>query len=387
MDSFLAIFLILLLGYLLGSVKIKGLSLGTSGILLVALVFGHFGVEIPSVVRNFGLAIFVGSVGMIAGPVFFRNFKKKVYAFLTLGVMIVVVGGLVTVALGKLLNVSFDLSIGIYTGALTSTPGLAAATEATASVLAAKGIEAKSLASVGYGIAYPFGVVGVVLFVQLYPKLVGCNVPAEVEKLRESLHGKNFGDAEEGVEDSGKTYLHLEPFGMLPMALTIVFGILLGQVKFPLPGGMSFSLGTAGGPLFIGLIVGHFGIGPVSITAPTGTVKVMRELGLCLFLLGAGTDAGQGFVEVLMAQGIKLFIFGIVVTLVPMILACLAARLMKLDTLTTLGSVCGGMTSTPALGALISSCGTEDVAASYAATYPFALICVVLGAQILAILW
>ena len=73
MDSFLAIFLILLLGYLLGSVKIKGLSLGTSGILLVALVFGHFGVEIPSVVRNFGLAIFVGSVGMIAGPVFFRN--------------------------------------------------------------------------------------------------------------------------------------------------------------------------------------------------------------------------------------------------------------------------------------------------------------------------
>lgn len=388
MDSFLAIFLILLLGYLLGSVKIKGLSLGTSGILLVALVFGHFGVEIPAVVRNFGLAIFVGSVGMIAGPVFFRNFKKKVYAFLTLGVMIVVVGGLVTVGLGKLLNVSFDLSIGIYTGALTSTPGLAAATEATSSVLAAKGMEANSLASVGYGIAYPFGVVGVVLFVQLYPKLVGCNVKAEVEKLRQSLHGKEIGNAEEGVEQTGKKYLSLEPFGMLPMALTIVFGILLGTVKFPLPGGMSFSLGTAGGPLFIGLIVGHFGhIGPVSITAPNSTVKVMRELGLCLFLLGAGTDAGKGFVEVLMQQGIKLFLFGIVVTLIPMILACLVARLMRLDTLTTLGSVCGGMTSTPALGALISSCGTEDVAASYAATYPFALICVVLGAQILAILW
>ena len=240
----------------------------------------------------------------------------------------------------------------------------------------------------GYGIAYPFGVVGVVLFVQLYPKLVGCHVQEEVQKLRESLHGKDFGDAEEGVEDASKKYLHLEPFGMLPMALTIVFGILLGQVKFPLPGGMSFSLGTAGGPLFIGLIVGHFGhIGPISITAPTSTVKVMRELGLCLFLLGAGTDAGQGFVEVLMAQGIKLFVFGIIVTLVPMILACLVARFMRLDTLTTLGSVCGGMTSTPALGALISSCGTEDVAASYAATYPFALICVVLGAQILAILW
>ena len=76
------------------------------------------------------------------------------------------------------------------------------------------------------------------------------------------------------------------------------------------------------------------------------------------------------------------------ITLAPMLLACLLAKLaFKLDTLTTLGSVCGGMTSTPALGALISMCGSEDVAASYAATYPFALVCMVLGAQFMAILW
>ena len=76
MNNLMAIFLILLLGYLLGSISIKGLSLGTSGILLVALVFGHFGVVVPAVIKNFGLAIFVGSVGMIAGPVFFRNFRS-----------------------------------------------------------------------------------------------------------------------------------------------------------------------------------------------------------------------------------------------------------------------------------------------------------------------
>lgn len=388
MNNLMAIFLILLLGYLLGSISIKGLSLGTSGILLVALVFGHFGVVVPAVIKNFGLAIFVGSVGMIAGPVFFRNFKKKVYAFLTLGVLIVIVGGAVTMLAGKLMGVSFDLSIGIFTGALTSTPGLAAATEATTAVLAARGSEASSLASVGYGIAYPFGVVGVVLFVQLYPKLVRCDMKAEVEKLHESLHGREGGGTDEGAESPDKKYIQLEPFGLLPIALTIVLGILLGSVKFPLPGGMSFALGTAGGPLFVGLIVGHFGhIGKVSITAPSSTVKVMRELGLCMFLLGAGTEAGKGFVEVLMAQGVKLFLLGIIVTLVPMILACVAAKLIRLDTLTTLGSVCGGMTSTPALGALISSCGTEDVAASYAATYPFALICVVLGSQIMALIW
>ena len=227
-----------------------------------------------------------------------------------------------------------------------------------------------------------------VLFVQLYPKLVRCNVQEEAKRLSESLRGRELAEAENGEAQSEKKYISLEPFGLLPLGLTVVLGILLGSVKFPLPGGMSFSLGTAGGPLFIGLLIGHFGhFGPVSVTAPSSTLKVMRELGLCLFLLGAGTEAGQGFVAVLMEQGVKLFLFGIAVTLVPMILACLAARLMKLDTLTTLGSVCGGMTSTPALGALVSSCGTDDVAASYAATYPFALICVVLGSQIMALLW
>ena len=71
-----------------------------------------------------------------------------------------------------------------------------------------------------------------------------------------------------------------------------------------------------------------------------------------------------------------------------MVLACLVAKLLlKLDTLSTLGSVCGGMTSTPALGALISLCKSEDVAASYAATYPFALLLVVISSQVMAILW
>lgn len=388
MDSLLAIFLIAVIGYLLGAVKIKGLSLGTSGVLIVALVFGHFGVEIPAVVRNFGLVLFVGAVGMIAGPVFFRNFKKKVYAFLIMGVLIVVVGALSTVIAGKALNVRFDLAIGIFTGALTSTPGLAAATEATTAVLAAQGSDAASLATVGYGIAYPFGVVGVVLFVQLYPKIVGCNVEKATQQLHESLHGADFGDAEEGT-GTAVSYKQFDPFGLLPLSLALALGILLGKVTIPLPGGMSFSLGTAGGPLFTGLIIGHFGhIGKFSLTAPPSTLKVLREFGLCLFLLGAGTDAGAGFVEVLMEQGPKLFLLGVLVTLIPMIVACVFAKiLLKLDTLTTLGSICGGMTSTPALGALISLCKSEDVAASYAATYPFALVCVVIGSQLMAILW
>lgn len=384
MSSLLALFLIAAIGYLLGSVSVKGLSLGTSGVLLTALVFGHFGVEVPAVVKNYGLAVFVAAVGMIAGPVFFRNFKKKVYAFLILGVFIVLSGAGVTMLAGKLMGVRFDLALGIFTGALTSTPGLAAAAEASSAILSAQGAEGASLASVGYGIAYPFGVVGVVLFVQLTPKLLGCRVEEEVR----TLHGSLYAEAASPAK-AGEVFRQLEPFGLLPLFAATALGILLGSVAIPLPGGMSFSLGTSGGPLFTGLAFGHFGhVGKLSLRAPEGTLKVMRELGLCLFLLGAGTEAGAGFVEVLLAQGPKLFLLGVLVTLLPMILALLLARLLlKLDTLTTLGSVCGGMTSTPALGALISLCGSEDVAASYAATYPFALICVVLGAQIMALIW
>jgi putative transport protein len=389
MSSLLAIFVITALGYLLGSLKIKGLSLGTSGILLVALVFGHYGIEIPAVVKNFGLAIFVGSVGMIAGPVFFRNFRKKVYAFLVMGIFIVVCGATVTMIAGKLMGIRFDLAIGIFTGALTSTPGLAAATESTSSLIALKGLDISSQASIGYGIAYPFGVVGVVLFVQLYPKLVGCNIEEATRRLHESLYSAGGAKAEDENIHEGKGYIHLEPFGLLSMALVMGIGILIGELKIPLPGGMSFSFGTAGGPLFAGLVFGHFGhVGKISLTAPSSTLKVMRELGLVLFLLGAGTEAGAGFVEVLAEQGVKLFLLGVLVTLVPMILACILAKLMfRLDALNTLGSVCGGMTSTPALGALISMCGSEDVAASYAATYPFALIFVVLGAQVMTLIW
>ena len=386
MSSLLAIFVITALGYLLGSIKVKGLSLGTSGILLIALVFGHYGIEIPAVVKNFGLAIFVGSVGMLAGPVFFRNFKKKIYAFLVMGIFIVVCGAAATMIIGKLMNIRFDLAIGIFTGALTSTPGLAAATESTSSLIAAKGLEMSSQASIGYGIAYPFGVVGVVLFVQLYPKLVGCNIEEATRKLHENLHAA--ADMEADNNEHGDS-IHIEPFGLLAMALVMAIGILFGEIKIPLPGGMEFSFGTAGGPLFAGLIFGHFGhVVKVSLTAPSSTLKVMRELGLVLFLLGAGTEAGAGFIEVLKEQGVKLFLLGVIVTLLPMVLSCIMAKfLFRLDTLNTLGSVCGGMTSTPALGALISLCGSEDVAASYAATYPFALIFVVLSAQIMTFIW
>ena len=137
MSSFLAIFVIAAIGYLIGGIKIRGVELGTAGVLLAALVFGHFGVEIPSVVRNFGLATFVASVGFIAGPKFFRDFRKNAKNYILLGFLIILSGALCCVLTVKIGGIRPELAVGLLTGALTSTPGLAAAQEAAGEMSAA----------------------------------------------------------------------------------------------------------------------------------------------------------------------------------------------------------------------------------------------------------
>ena len=374
-SDLMIIFAIAVLGYLLGSITIKGLSLGTSGILLVALVFGHFELTVPKVVQDIGLVSFVTAVGFIAGPGFFRNFKKKALSYVLLGIAIILAGGITCVAVIKLADIPTSLSVGMMSGALTSTPGLAAAIEATGD----------NMASVGYGIAYPFGVVGVVLFVQLIPKILRIDMDKERQRLIEN--GGQQQNAETAV--AKKTYKQLDSFGLCAFALAAVLGYLLGKIAIPLPGGAHFSLGTSGGPLLAGLVMGHFAhIGPVAIDVPKKTLDVVREVGLALFLMGAGTGAGKGFLAILGQYGVVLFLLGAVMTIVPMIMGyILATKVFKIDVLSALGSICGGMTSTPALGTLITVTKTEAVAVAYAATYPLALIMVVLCCEFIPVLF
>ena len=372
-SEIMIIFCIAALGYLLGSVSIKGLSLGTSGILLVALVFGHFGLTVPAIVKNIGLISFVTSVGFIAGPGFFRNFKKQAVSYVLLGILVILTGALTCAGVITLAGIPVDLSVGMMSGALTSTPGLAAAIEATGS----------DMASVGYGIAYPFGVVGVVLFVQLIPKLLKVDIEAERQRLAAASATPN------GETLAKKSYKSLDEYGLFAFAVAAILGVLIGKIEIPLPGNAVFSLGTSGGPLLTGLVMGHFAhVGPVAIDVPKKTLNVVREVGLALFLMGAGTEAGQGFLAILNQYGVSLFLLGAVMTILPMIVGYfLAVKVFKIDVLSVLGSICGGMTSTPALGTLMQVTRTEAVAVAYAATYPLALIMVVLCCQFLPIIF
>ena len=372
-NTLMMVFLIAVIGYLVGSIKICGLELGTAGILLVALVFGHFGVEIPDLVRELGLICFVTSVGLIAGPKFFRNFKSNAASYILLGILVIAAGALVCVAVIKVFGIPTDISVGMMTGALTSTPGLAAALEATGS----------DAASVGYGIAYPFGVVGVVLFVQLVPKILKVDMAEERAKF-EAAAGV---EVEEYHKTKKEELFYADSMGFFPFSLAIALGIILAKIEIPLPGGAVFALGTSGGPLIAGLILGHFGhFGRLSVQVEKHVLECLRELGLGLFLLGAGSQAGAGFVEILKEHGVMLFLYGALMTLIPMFIGYFfAVKMLHLNLFNTLGSICGGMTSTPALGTLIRVAETDDVASAYAATYPIALVSVVLASQFIGI--
>ena len=377
------VFVIAALGYLVGAIEIKGISLGTAGVLLVALLFGVLASYVPSfeigdatinlfneslktrfsLVSSIGTALFVTAVGLIAGPKFFRTFNKKSLAYIVMGVVVIAVGALTAIVLVLIdPNLSSEMAVGLLTGGLTSTPGLSAAKEV------AKDADA---VTAGYGIAYLFGVLGVVLFVQLVPKILKVNIEEE---------RKNFVAANAITIKPPKGKLkELESFGFFPFFLAIALGCLIGAIKIP---GINFSLGTSGGTLVAGLLIGHFGhIGPIDCRIKKETLNFFRELGLVLFLIGAGVPGGVNFVS-----NVKLsyFIYGAIMTLMPMIMGYILARyVFKLSVFNNLGSITGGMTSTPALGALISTAGTDEVAAAYAATYPIARVFVVLAAKII----
>lgn len=397
-----SLFVITAIGYALGRITVKGINLGTAGVFIIALLYGAlFSQQINStvvqtladgstvsiasnalkIVENLGLILFVTSVGFIAGPNFFKNLKQNYKSYIVLGLIIILSGGAAclgcyAVGKGSAENSKEFVAIlvGILSGSLTSTPAFASA-KATVP-------EYEDAVTVGYGIAYLFGVIGVVLFVQLMPRLTKANMDEERKKIAVVDTGA------EKKEYKGKL-IDMDEFGFMPFALAVIIGIVVGAIKIPMSSkglsGTTFSLTTTGGTLLTALVFGHFGhIGKMNLKVEKRVLEVFREFGLMLFLIGAGVAGGVKFIEYFKAV---YFVYGVIMTVVPMIAGYLFAKyVLKLSLLNNLGSITGGMTSTPALGTLINVAGTDDVASAYAATYPIALIAVVIVSQLICTL-
>jgi putative transport protein len=168
MDSqLLVLFGVVAVGLLLGRVRLVGLTLGTSGVIFSALAAGYLGFGIPGGIGTVGLVLFAYGIGITAGPGFFRAFRQQGQRLAALAFALVVVAAVTTWGVARLLGIPADLAAGLFAGALTSTPGLAAVMES---------LPAGSQAAVGYGIAYAFGVLAVVIFVQLIPRILSVDL-------------------------------------------------------------------------------------------------------------------------------------------------------------------------------------------------------------------
>lgn len=169
-EGYFALFFIIAIAYMVGRIKVKGVSLDVSAVIFVALVLGHFGVTLPKVIQDIGLVLFIFTIGIQAGPGFFDALKKHGIKLALLSAILIVSAGAVVVAVHYLMGYDMGILAGLLAGALTSTPGLASATD-----------QFGDIASIGYGIAYPFGVIGVILFLRLLPKLLHSDI-GEAEK-------------------------------------------------------------------------------------------------------------------------------------------------------------------------------------------------------------
>ena len=518
----IALFGIIATGLLFGNITIKGINLGSSGVLFSALLAGHLGYSIPGGIGTLGLVLFVYCVGIGAGGRFFASLAREGATLAKLALVIVGTGGLITWAGAKLLDLPADLATGIFAGALTSTPALAAATEGIK--------DGASGVSIGYGIAYPFGVIGVVLFVQLLPRVLKHDLDAIAEKhdassdsedrvetvlvevTNHNLFGKKIADsgimnfnacqvsriykedqlaplsyddtfsdkqllllvgrskeisiavdflgkrsdrhvlkdvenerqqllvtdrkiAGKSIRDFGPLKNHgivitritrlgltfvpngstilevndqltsvgrtddlkgfaaavghrnnaIDTTDLLSLSAGLTLGIIAGLIPLGLPDSTPITLGLAGGPLFVALILGHFGrVGRIIGHIPRPTRLLLQELGLVFFLANAGVRGGVSLVETVQQYGLTLFGLGMAVSIIPLIFAWIIARkLFKLDALQSLGGICGGMTSTPALGAITAKTDSQVPVISYVSAYPVALIVMILIAKVL----
>lgn len=173
-----------------------------------------------------------------------------------------------------------------------------------------------------------------------------------------------------------------------PIAMGIVLGVLFGKLSISFGGGMSFSPGLTGGILMMALFLSAVGkTGPViwSMSGPAN--QLLRQLGLLLFLAEVGTSAGKTLVSTFQESGFLMFGVGAAITLVPMLLAALVGRLVfKISLLDLLGTITGGMTSTPGLAAADSMVDSNIPGVAYATVYPIAMVFLILFIQLIAAL-
>ncbi|MDR2927479.1 MAG: putative transporter [Cytophagaceae bacterium] len=170
-------------GIKLGKIKVFGISLGMTLVLFTGILLGHFGFRVNHDVlhffKEFGLILFVFAVGMQVGPGFFSSFKKGGVTLNMLAGAIVLLGAIITIVIHYVTDIPMATMVGIMSGAVTNTPGLGAAQEAFGDLFG----ETDNTIALGYAVAYPLGVVGIILSILFVRYVFRISLPKETEQI------------------------------------------------------------------------------------------------------------------------------------------------------------------------------------------------------------
>ena len=371
--------IVIALGRILGKTKICGISFGATWVLFVGILFGHYGLSIDHnlihFLKEFGLVLFVYSIGLQVGPGFFSSFRSGGFSLNGLAVSVIIAGVVTAIGIHFLFDIPATAITGIMSGAVTNTPGLGAAQQ---TYYDTTGQTATDMAQ-GYAVAYPLGVIGCILsFILIRVMLyrISCAESGSV------VHNKADGCRE-------VRYNSDQP-NLIPIFLGIALGCILGSIPISFPGiPQPVKLGLAGGPLIVSILISRFGPKFHIITYTTPSANLMiREIGISLFLACVGLEAGEGFIDTLVyGDGMKWILYGALITAVPVLTGGFIGKyVLKLDYNTLTGVLSGACTNPPALAyASEQDGGSDKTSVAYATVYPLSMFLRVLTAQLMVL--
>lgn len=199
-SSILLYSFVIFTGIFLGKVKIFGVSLGVTFVLFVGILMGHLGYSVETdtlhFLREFGLILFIFSIGMQVGPGFFSSFKEGGINLNLLAMLGIALNVGVTIAIyfvqgGASGDTNFMEMVGIMSGAVTNTPGLGAAQQTILQVNSSA-YEASQEMSMGYAAAYPLGVVGIIVSMIIIKRIFRVNIDNEIKQVEEEQHNSQL---------------------------------------------------------------------------------------------------------------------------------------------------------------------------------------------------
>lgn len=536
-EPILLLFIVSGLGYLLGHVKIKGISLGVAAVLFVGLAFGALSpdMRLPPVIVDLGLIIFVYTIGLSSGPGFFASFRRKGLRDNTFVFLMIMLAALLTGAFAFLFDLKATVASGMFAGSLTNTPALAGILETIARIAPAGQLEVLATEPViGYSVAYPMGVIGLMLAIYVMQRAFHIDYKAEAKTLRqyniieqelytrtaritqpaavgvpvselfrvhqwdvvlsrfkrdgelalttgnttfalgdevtlvgtpEDVDGAVAGLGEAAVEQLeldrsdydfrrifvsnpeiagrslteldlpraygaivsrvrrgdidllahgdtvlelgdrvrvvakradmprltalfGDSYKALSEVNLLSLSIGLALGVLIGLIPIPLPGGVVITLGMAGGPLLVGLVLGALRrTGGIVWTIPYSANLTLRQIGLTMLLAGIGIRSGYTFLTNFAASGgLQVFFAGaIITTTIAFLTLIIGYKVLKVPFGMLTGMLAGLGTQPAALGFGLQQADNELPNLGYALVFPVATITKVIVAQLLLI--